>query len=437
MTPRARGGVRRFALALTLLAGVPALLVAQEVDTLPAPSGVAAGLFRRYADGVAKVEVVETGSGAKALTGSAFFVSGDGLLITNYHVIARLVRDPDSYRVQLIDHAGAVRSADVLVVDVVDDLAVLETDPRPTDPYFTFAAAPLDQGQRLYALGHPLELGLAIVEGTYNGLLRHSLYPRIHFTGALNPGMSGGPTIDASGRVVGINVSTDGNEVSFLVPGGRAATLVAQVEAPGFRAPDDLSAEVAGQLRAYQRTYLNTLFTKGVPVTELGGATLPTDPAPYFNCWADADDDPDAAYRSVVHRCSTDDEVFLAEDHWSGVVEFQHRVLVADRMPAAQFYRIYERAFAEGTDALDDGGDDVTDFRCITRNVRQGGARWRTAFCVRAYTQLDGLYDAVFRAALLGRADTGVITELTLSGVTYDNAVAVSRRFFGLVRWTP
>ncbi|HEV2291954.1 MAG TPA: serine protease [Gemmatimonadales bacterium] len=429
--------MRHIALGLLLLVAAVPPAQAQDADTLPAPTGIAAQLFRRYADRVAKVEVLEVGSGAKALTGSAFFVSGDGLLITNYHVVARLVRDPDSYQVQLIDRAGTVRSADVLVVDVVHDLAVLETDPRQGDQYFSFATDSLDHGQRLYALGHPLELGLAIVEGTYNGLLRHSLYPRIHFTGALNPGMSGGPTIDAAGRVVGINVSTAGNEVSFLVPGTRAAELVAQVEAPGYRAPDDLAAEVARQLRVYQRTYLSTLFTRAVPVTQLGGATLPTDPAPYFNCWADADNDPDAPYQSVVHRCSTDDEVFLAEDHWSGVIEFQHRVLTADGMPAAQFYRIYQNAFAEGTDALDDGGDDVTDFRCTTRNVRQGGARWRTAFCVRAYTQLDGLYDAVFRAALLGRADTGVITELTLSGVTYDNAVAVSRRFFGLVKWKP
>lgn len=430
--------MRHLAISLLLLIVAPAAVLAQQdADTLAPPTGVAAQLFRRYADRVAKVEVVEVSSGAKALTGSAFFVSGDGLLITNYHVVARLVADPDRYRVQLIDHGGATRSADVLVVDVVHDLAVLETDPGHNDGYFTFAAAPLDQGQRLYALGHPLELGLAIVEGTYNGLLKHSLYPRIHFTGALNPGMSGGPTIDAAGHVVGINVSTEGNEVSFLVPGPQAAALVAQVEAPGYRPPDDLTEDVARQLRAYQRTYLGTLFTRNVPSTSLGGAALPTDPAPYFNCWADADNDPDAAYQSVIHRCSTDDEIFLAEDHWSGVIEFQHQVLTADGMPSAQFYRLYQRAFAEGTDALDDGGDDVTDFRCITRNVRQGGARWRTAFCVRAYTQLDGLYDAVFRAALLGGTDTGIITELTLSGVTYDNAVAVTRRFFGLVKWKP
>jgi S1-C subfamily serine protease len=430
--------VLRSALAALLLAACAATsAVAQGADSVAPPSGVAADLFRRFADRVPKVEVLETSSGAKALTGSAFFVTDDGLLVTNYHVVARLVSDPDRYRIHLLDRDGTERTADVLTVDVVHDLAVLETDPRPGDRYLTFAPSPLDQGQRLYALGHPLELGLSIVEGTYNGLLRHSLYPRIHFTGSLNPGMSGGPTIDAGGRVVGINVSTEGNEVSFLVPAEAAAALVAEVEAPGFRPTDDLAADVARQLRNYQHTYLAALFTGKVPTTSLGGAELPTDPAPFFNCWADADHDDDLGYETVVHRCSTDDEVFLAEDHWSGVVEFEHEVLTARGMPTARFYALYQREFGEGTGALDDSGDDVTDFRCRTSNLLVRGARWRTAFCVRAYTQLDGLYDAVFKAALLGHPDRGLITQLTLSGVTYDNAVAVTRRFFGLIRWNP
>ncbi|MFI5235566.1 MAG: hypothetical protein ACHQXA_07650, partial [Gemmatimonadales bacterium] len=188
----------------------------------------------------------------------------------------------------------------------------------------------------------------------------------------------------------------------------------------------------------YQRTYLATLFTGKVPATVLGGAEFPTDAAPYFNCWADAERDPDAPYETVIHRCSTDDVVFLAENHWSGVVEFEHRVLTSDQLAAPRFYALYQDKFAEQGDALDDGGgDDVTDFRCRTRNVVQGGARWRTIFCVRAYTQLPGLYDAVFKAALLGQADTGAMTQLSLSGVTFENAVAVSRRFFARVRWKP
>ncbi|MEZ5581942.1 MAG: hypothetical protein R3F37_03415 [Candidatus Competibacteraceae bacterium] len=47
---------------------------------------------------------------------------------------------------------------------------------------------------------------MTIVEGTYNGQLDKSLYEKIHFTGSINPGMSGGPTINRDGAVVGVNV---------------------------------------------------------------------------------------------------------------------------------------------------------------------------------------------------------------------------------------
>ena len=80
-------------------------------------------VFSRYADRVVKIQVVETGSAAKATIGSGFFVSGSGHLVTNYHVISKLIHDPDRYRAELIDVAGAVQPVAVLGVDVVHDLA--------------------------------------------------------------------------------------------------------------------------------------------------------------------------------------------------------------------------------------------------------------------------------------------------------------------------
>jgi serine protease Do len=82
-------------------------------------------VFSRYADRVVKIQVVETGSAAKATIGSGFFVTGSGHLVTNYHVISKLIHDPDRYRAELIDVAGAVEPVTVLGVDVVHDLAVL------------------------------------------------------------------------------------------------------------------------------------------------------------------------------------------------------------------------------------------------------------------------------------------------------------------------
>ncbi len=160
------------------------LLAAQERDA------ATTDVFRRYSDHVVKIEVAEQSSGAKAELGSAFFVTSRGHLVTNYHVIAKLIHDPDRYRAELVDASGARDSVAVLAVDFVHDLAPLASPRRA--PHFSLGPTRLAQGRRLYALGHPRDLGLAIVEGTYNGRLQHTLYERIHFTGSLNPGMSGG-----------------------------------------------------------------------------------------------------------------------------------------------------------------------------------------------------------------------------------------------------
>src|SRR4029077_10835207 len=104
------------------------------------------------------------------------------------------------------------------------------------------------QGERLYSMGNPLDLGFTVNEGTYNGLVGRSYNERIHFTAALNPGMSGGPTVTAGGLVVGINVATrrDGQLISFLVPARFAATLLQR--ARNNETAPDLRVEISRQL---------------------------------------------------------------------------------------------------------------------------------------------------------------------------------------------
>ena len=122
----------RMALGLALLVGFAAPAQAQEAEQ----SSGTAEIFRRFADRVVKIEVVETGSGAKATVGSGFLVTAAGHLVTNYHVVSQFVRRPERYRVQWYDAAGRVRPGRVIGVDVVRDLAVVSTDVA-TDRFFT------------------------------------------------------------------------------------------------------------------------------------------------------------------------------------------------------------------------------------------------------------------------------------------------------------
>jgi hypothetical protein len=414
-------------LALAAAALPMARLPAQEDVT------VTPGVFRRYGDRVARIQVVEAGSGAKVVVGSGFFIGDDGRLVTNYHVVADLVHHPDRYRAELGEGTAPGDTASILAIDVVHDLAILQAEPRPR-PHFTLGPTPVRQGDRLYALGHPRDLGLSIVEGTYNGLLKHTLYPKLHFTGSLNPGMSGGPTITSDGQVVGINVSTAGNQVSFLVPVERAVALAARVAAPGYHPPARLLDDVAEQIRAYQDAYLETLFSDSTKTVDLGPFRVPTEPAPFFRCWGHVPPETDLPYEEAEHSCSTDDEVYIAEGQQSGVVDLSYELVTTRKLGASRFYSLYTNMF---TNDNTPGGEEehVTSWRCATRNVRAGATPLRVVACVRAYRKLAGLYDGVIKAAVLGRRDAGLVATLTLSGVSFANVERLTTRFLERFSW--
>lgn len=416
---------------VVLLTAVGAQLPAQE----PASSATPA-IFRRYSDHVNKIQVTENASGAKAELGSGFFVSSDGLVVTNYHVISKLVVNPDRYHAELFDTRGTTRSVTIEAIDVVHDLAVLRTEPRG-DGFFTLAPVTTEQGARLYSLGHPHDLGLSIVEGTYNGRLQHTLYEKIHFTGSLNPGMSGGPTIDDRGHVVGINVSTAGNQLSFLVPVERAIALLEQVRSPGYSVPDSFLVVAARQILAYQDIYLAKLLADSGETTVLGHYRLPTNPASFFNCWADANRDNDSPYEVVDHQCSTDDYVYISGEHYSGIVEFEHRLLTSDELNRFRFFSLYSDQFGMSGSVTPSTDEDVTPFRCESRPVNQHGLTMKVLFCVRRYKKMAGLYDAVLKAAVLRERNAGLLTTLSLSGVSFENAEMMARRYLGSIGWNP
>jgi len=393
-------------------------------------------VFQRFSDSVVRIQVVEKGSGAKAVVGTGFFATAKGHIVTNYHVVSKLVHHPERYRAEYLRSDEDPIALEVHAIDVVHDLALVRGG--ETRPSLLMEPVKLEKGTRLYALGHPHDLGLSIVEGTYNGHLEHRLYEKIHFTGSLNPGMSGGPTITRDGRVVGVNVSTAGNQVSFLVPIDRVRALLAGVAESNDESPEgpDAFLEIIGrQLLEHQDDYFATILEKPLPTTVFDRFRLPGKIAPFFNCWGDAQHDEDRPYEFMNHECSTDDAVYISSDQSSGVVRYRHHILTSTELNRFQFSALYSHHFTTHYGPYFASEEDVTRFPCEIGSVANGDAVLHVAFCVRAYKKFPGLYDAVMKVAVVGAYDAGVETSLAVSGVSFENAKYFARRYLEGIGW--
>ncbi|MHA7631263.1 S1 family peptidase [Corallococcus sp. M7] len=392
-------------------------------------------LFRRIQGRVSQVRIIERRSGTKSSIGSAFFVSAKGHALTNYHVVSDLVLHPEDYTAEL-DRGDATVPVRLLAVDVASDLAVIQVD-APVSDYFKLEEHEPPQGTRLFAMGNPRDLGTTIVEGTYNGLVRDALYERVHFTGAINPGMSGGPTLSGEGGVVGVNVATMGNQVGFLVPVARARALLDKALEQGAPPePAALMTSVNEQLMANQQRITDRLMATDLPKQSLGGYRVPGRWSPFLKCWGDTPHDPETPYTVTSYQCSSEEDIFLSSSHRTGVVAYLHQHVESQKLGAMRFSALYSTLFSQDPDAVAATREDVTNFRCKSEFVDVNGLTVRAAICLRAYRRFPGLYDLVLRAATLNASTHGVDTSLTLGGFSAENARKLARRYLEGLSWT-
>lgn len=173
-------------------------------------------------------------------TGSGFVVDAHGHVVTNAHVVG------GDERVE-VTIGGRTMGARVRGVEPSVDVAVLSLDGGPVDaPPLAFGDAPsLRVGDPVVAIGSPFGLQGSLSTGVVSGLRRQIDSPNgfaitgvIQTDAALNPGNSGGPLLDPSGRVVGVatQIATEGgrNEgIGFAVPADVVRRTVERIIATG------------------------------------------------------------------------------------------------------------------------------------------------------------------------------------------------------------
>ena len=202
---------------------------------LDAYSRVVSQVVDRVGPTVVRVE--SRGTGRRAGLGSGVIIAGDGLVLTNSHVVA------GAHRVRLSLAEGAETEADVLGDDPDTDLALL----RATLPAGTPAARlgdskRLRRGHLVVAIGNPLGFESTVTAGVVSALGR-SLRSQngrliddvIQTDAALNPGNSGGPLVAGFGEVIGVNTAmiSGAQNLCFAVSSNTALFVVGEVIAHG------------------------------------------------------------------------------------------------------------------------------------------------------------------------------------------------------------
>lgn len=396
-----------------------------EIDT--------ANIYSDVEKSVYQIRVINKQTGKKSSIGSGFVVSRNDIMATNYHVVSEYINDPDVYTLDFLSTSGKTGPLELLDFDIVHDLAVVKTK-QPMGEPLEISDIP-EKGASLFSLGNPMDLGFTIIKGTNNGILAKDEDGNILFSGSLNPGMSGGPTLDEKGNVIGVNVATSGNDISFLVPADYLKVVLDRVKANKFRPIDDRFAHSSGQLRNNSNKILAKILKNPWSGTRIGAFVVPAELDKSMRCW-DASRKPkdDDLFRSFFTRCSNEDNIFLSSRLDVGSINYEYVWLDTEKLNATRFFRRYEKVNNSviGSHA---GKRDVTNFSCHTDFTKVASQDFKTTVCRRDYLKYKGLSDMLFTTALVGHKNKGFLFNLDLTGTDSKSALTLFKRMLETFKW--
>jgi len=174
--------------------------------------------------------------------GTGFFVSSDGLIVTNKHVVG----DPDAIY-SVVTNTGEELDADIVASDAFLDIAILDVEGDGYPVANLGDSEEVQIGQTVIAIGNSLsEFRNTVTKGVVSGMNRRIvaggsfvasevIEGAIQTDAAINPGNSGGPLINLLGKVVGVNtaISQEGDSIGFAIPINDVQKIVKDVQTHG------------------------------------------------------------------------------------------------------------------------------------------------------------------------------------------------------------
>jgi hypothetical protein len=162
-------------------------------------------------------------------SGTGFFISSSGYMLTNYHLLADddlrpysdiRIRAQQGSAFDPDDPTGIVLVARVIKYDPVQDIALLKAEEKGSPYNFVRACreTQVKDAESVYVLGYDLGLGLKPTPGTLSG--KDSDRGYWQYTAQIEPGSSGGPVFNKNGRLIGINWgnASPADAINFMIP---------------------------------------------------------------------------------------------------------------------------------------------------------------------------------------------------------------------------
>ncbi len=245
-------GVGAGAVAYSALSSDSKTVIQQVPVDSSEPAGTnspltAGQIYRNTHRGVVEITVGSTevdpfgGEQQQQGQGSGFVIDSKGHIVTNHHV----VNDADSVWVRFWN--GARYQAEVVGTDASTDLAVIKVDAPDSvlHPVTLAASSAVQVGDTVFALGSPFGLEESFTGGIVSAVHRQiqaingfNINDSIQTDAAINHGNSGGPLLNSSGRVIGVNaqIRSDGggsDGVGFAIPSDTVRTIAQQLIGSG------------------------------------------------------------------------------------------------------------------------------------------------------------------------------------------------------------
>lgn len=219
--------------------------------------------------------------------GSGFFVTDDGYIVTNQHVIGD---DPQS--ITISTDSGESYDAQAIWSDASLDIAVLKCNAVGVQPLNLGDSDDLRVGQTVVAVGNPLGLNYSrtVTAGIISALNRTLINSNnqveaeglIQIDAAINSGNSGGPLVNVNGEVIGINTykSAAGEGIGFAIPINLFKPIIQEVIQTGDFSPrligvtgydpEQAKYTLNGQVTGFTTGFYIMSVTPGSPAQQAG-----------------------------------------------------------------------------------------------------------------------------------------------------------------------